>query len=295
MNKESIAIIGLGKVGTALGYLLHSAGYPIVAVSDQSATALDVGREYTGGTGCLDPVEAASHADVVFITTSDDAIRSVCTKLSESDAAVRGKKVVHVSGAGGLDLLDSARRNGARVASIHPLQSFADVSGAINNIPGSTFGITADAEIEAWAQEVVRDLGGKPVLIAEEDKPLYHAAACIVSNYLVTLMYIGEQIYQQLGIEPEEALTSFWPLVKGTIRNIENRGVCQSLTGPIARGDTGTIRTHLSILESKMPALLSLYRELGAVTADVGQKGNALSIEKTNDIKLLLKGDRTHE
>lgn len=295
MKKDSIAIIGLGKVGTALGHLLHSAGYPIAAVADQSDKALDAGMQFTGGRRCHDPAEAASLADAVFITTTDDSISSVCTKLAESDSAVKGKKIVHVSGAGGLDLLESARRKGARVASIHPLQSFADVAGAIENIPGSTFGITAQAEIEGWAQTLVRDLGGKPVLIAEEDKPLYHAAACIVSNYLVALMHTGERIYQHLGIEPDEALQSFWPLVKGTIRNIESRGVSASLTGPIARGDTGTIRTHLAVLETKMPALLSLYRELGAVTADVAREGSSLSLEKAKDIKNLLKGDRTHE
>ena len=91
-----------------------------------------------------------------------------------------------------------------------------------------------------------RGSGGRPFLVSGEDKALYHAAACMASNYLVTLMFLVEEIYGRIGLSREEAIRAFWPLVKGTFVNIESKGTIASLTGPIARGDGGTVRKHLS-------------------------------------------------
>ncbi|MBW2545230.1 MAG: DUF2520 domain-containing protein [Deltaproteobacteria bacterium] len=290
MKKDTIAIIGLGKVGTAVGYLLRLSGYEISAVADRSADALKDGIGYTGGKACADPIQASLPADSIFITTTDDFIEPVCNEISEGGGFGPGKRVVHMSGAGGLDLLESARRSGAQVASIHPLQSFVDVKGVIENIPGSTFGITAEGEMKDWAIRVVRDLGGTPFFVSEEDKPLYHAAACMASNYLVTLMNMVEGVYRHLGMDTDEAIRAFWPLVRGTMKNMEDRGIEKSLTGPIARGDIGTIRGHLETLKNKMPELLDMYRKMGLFAVDIGLKNNTLSEDRADEIKSLLKG-----
>ncbi|MCG6535401.1 MAG: DUF2520 domain-containing protein [Syntrophales bacterium LBB04] len=289
-KRDSVAIIGLGKVGTAVGYLLKSAGYNIVAVAGRSLENLRQGASYTGGQVTRDNAEAASLAECVVITTGDDAIARVCEEISQKGALKAGKKVIHMSGAGGLNLLASARRMGAFVASIHPLQSFAHVEGAIKSIPGSTFGITADEEIRAWAVQMVRDLGGSPFPVADRDKPLYHAAACLASNYLTSLIYTVEEIYQSLGMERDEAQRAFWPLVMGTLENIETKGPVQALTGPIARGDAGTIEKHLTALRERLPWLLPLYCEMGLKTAEIGLKKKTLTPEKADIIKTLLKG-----
>ncbi|MCL2669774.1 MAG: NAD(P)-binding domain-containing protein, partial [Syntrophaceae bacterium] len=142
MRKEKIAIIGLGKAGTAIGYHLRRAGYPVVAVTGRSrATLVELSR-YTGGEGFMAGAnaDAAKRATCVFITTPDDRIASVCRQIARQGGFRPGTKVVHMSGAGGLDLLEAARRAGARVACIHPIQSFADAEAAIRNLPGSTFG-----------------------------------------------------------------------------------------------------------------------------------------------------------
>jgi predicted short-subunit dehydrogenase-like oxidoreductase (DUF2520 family) len=290
MKKGTIAIIGLGKVGTAVGYLLRLSGYQISAIADQSADALEKGVTYTRGKACSDPVQASLLADAIFITTTDDFIESVCNKISEGGGVGPGKRVIHMSGAGGLDLLESARRSGAQVASIHPLQSFVDVKGVIENIPGSTFSITAEGEVKDWAIRIVKDLGGTPFFVSENDKPLYHAAACMASNYLVTLMSMVEDIYRHLGMDVNEATKSFWPLVRGTMKNMEDRGIEKSLTGPIARGDSGTIRKHLKALEDKMPELLDVYCEMGLFAVDIGLKNRTLSKDRAEEIKSLLKG-----
>jgi predicted short-subunit dehydrogenase-like oxidoreductase (DUF2520 family) len=289
VREDTIAILGLGKVGTAVGFLLRQAGYRIVAVAGRSTAALNAGVVYTGGRPYLNYSDAALQANCIIITTSDDAIAYVCKKISSEGSIKPGTRVIHMSGAGGLDLLESAHDAGAHVASIHPLQSFPDVEGAIKNIPGSTFGITSEDEIKEWSVQMVRDLGGIPFFISDADKPLYHAAACIASNYLTTLIHMVEEIYQSLGLSRENTIRAIWPLVMGTIANIETKGTVQALTGPVARGDAGTIKKHAEALRNKLPALLPAYSALGILTTDVGLKKKTLSPETAQLITELLK------
>ena len=293
--RDSIAILGLGKVGRAVGYLLRSAGYEIRAVAGRSPQRLREGARFTGGAIFTDFTAAASLTDCIFITTTDDAIASVCLEITRGGAIRPGKKVIHMSGAGSLALLAPASQAGAHVACIHPLQSFATVEEAIKNIPGSTFGITAASpEIKSWSEQVVLDLRGTPFSVSDEDKPLYHAAACLASNYFTTLMHSVTTIYGTLGMTPAEALKAFWPLVRGTVHNIETMGTVQALTGPISRGDAGTVAKHLAALRERLPDLLPLYCEMGIQTIALGLEKNTLSPEKADTIKTLLKGGPEH-
>jgi len=290
-RKENVAIIGLGKTGTAVGYLLRRAGYPIVAVTCRSHSSLRDRIHYTGGKAFTAEAnaEAASLATCIFIATPDDTISSVCSEISQQGGFKQGDKVIHMSGAGGLDLLESARHAGASVASIHPIQSLADVEAAIRNIPKSTFGITADEAIREWSAELVRALGGIPFYVPETIKPLYHAAACMASNYLTTLIHMVEETYLSLGLNRDEAIRTFRPLVFGTLTNVETRGSIQALTGPISRGDTGTIEQHIRVLREKLPAYLPAYCTMGLLTVDLAVKQKTLTTEKAELIKTILK------
>ena len=291
-DKERIAILGPGKVGTAVGHLLRRAGHDIVAVAGRSLESSKRAVAYTGGEPTTDFVLAARGADCVLITTTDDAVASVCKAVAEGGGIQKGSKVVHTSGAGGLDLLRAAKRHGAHVACIHPLQTVADVESAIGNLPGSTFGITADEEMLPWACRIVEDLGGRPFHVPVADKALYHAAACMASNYLVTLLYLVEEIYGSMGLSREEAIRAFWPLVKGTIGNIESKGTIPSLTGPIARGDGGTVRKHVRGFRTRFPTLLKIYREMGLFTVDVAARKGILNDEQLAEIRSILKGGK---
>jgi predicted short-subunit dehydrogenase-like oxidoreductase (DUF2520 family) len=259
-------------------------------VADQSPDALEKGVPFTGGRACKNLAEAAAAATCIVIATTDDAIASVCHEIVTNGAVNAGDKVIHMSGAGGLDLLAPARQAGASVASIHPIQSFADVEGAIINIPGSTFGITADEELREWAVSVVSALKGVPFFVPEKNKALYHAAACMASNYLTTLMQMVETTYQALGLNRKEAIRAFWPLVRGTLLNIETRGAAEALTGPIARGDAGTIEKHLQAFRETLPDLLNAYCELGLMTVDIALRKGSLTPERAKIIKTLFKG-----
>ncbi len=292
-QKDTIAVIGLGKTGTAIGHLLGRAGYRIVAVTGRTGAAQQNRIAYTGGVAFPADAnaEAASLATCIFITTPDDTIAAVCRDIAENGGIQRGDKVIHTSGAGGLDLLESARAAGAKVASIHPLQSFADVDGAIRNIPGSTFGVTAEAELREWSAEIVRELGGIPLEVPDAVKPLYHAAACLASNYLTTLIHTVEEMYLALGLGRDEAMRAFWPLVRGTLGNIETRGTVQALTGPIVRGDAGTIARHLDVLRKILPAYLPVYRTLGLLTVELAEKRGTLARDQLASIERNLQGD----
>lgn len=283
------AIIGTGMVGTAIGFLLNKAGYHVVAICDKSSAQSKKALSYTKGKCFQKSADAVKQADFILITTPDDTIASACEELS-LESGLKGKFVFHMSGAGGLDLLQSAKKAGASVASIHPLQSFSSIDQAIKNIPGSYFGVTADKKALATAKKIVRGLGGIPVEISPDQKPLYHAAACLASNYLVTLMNTVESIYRSIGIGEKDARKAYLPLVYGSLKNIEKSGSVLSLTGPIARGDSGTIKKHLTAIQKTLPQYSSFYSSLGLLTVKIAKQKGTLSAPQAKNINDLLKG-----
>ena len=291
---NNFAIIGAGMVGTAIGYLLKKAGYEIVAIADKSAAALRRAQSYTGGKACRKPQEVLREADCILITTPDDIILSVCKDIARSPL-IKDKYIFHMSGAGGLDLLDPAKKAGAAVGSIHPLQSFSSVDNAIQNIPSSYFGITVDAKAKTQAETIVLALGGKPIYISSQQKSLYHAAACVASNYLVSLLNVVESIYQSIGINENDAKNAYLPLIYGSLKNIELSGSVQALTGPIARGDSGTIQKHVDAINANLPQYASLYSSLGLVTVKLARKKGTLNLRQAKKISDILKGVINHE
>jgi predicted short-subunit dehydrogenase-like oxidoreductase (DUF2520 family) len=291
---NNFAIIGAGMVGTAIGCLLKKAGYKIVAIADKSAAALRRAQSYTGGKTCRKPQEVLRDADCILITTPDDIISSVCKYIALSPL-IKGKYIFHMSGAGGLDLLEPAKKAGAMVASIHPLQSFSSIDNAIQSIPSSYFGITAEAKAKTKAKAIVLALRGKPIYISSQQKTLYHAAACVASNYLVSLLNVVESIYQSIGISEKDAKKAYLPLIYGSLKNIELSGSIQALTGPIARGDSGTIQKHVDAINTHLPQYASLYASLGLATVNLARKKGTLNLKQAKIISDILKGVIAHE
>ena len=291
---NNFAIIGAGMVGTAIGSLLKKAGYEIVAIADKSAAALQRTQPYTSGKSYRKPQEVLRETDCILITTPDDIILSICRDIAQSPL-IKGKYIFHMSGAGGLDLLEPAKKAGAAVGSIHPLQSFSSIDNAIQNIPSSYFGITADAKAVKVAEAIVLALGGIPIYITAKQKPLYHAAACVASNYLVSLLNVVESIYQSIGISEKDAKKAYLPLIYGSLKNIEISGSIQALTGPIARGDSGTIQKHVDAINADLPQYASLYSSLGLVTVNLARKKGTLNSRQAKQISDILKGVTYHE
>ncbi|MBC7325098.1 MAG: DUF2520 domain-containing protein, partial [Moorella sp. (in: Bacteria)] len=183
--------------------------------------------------------------------------------------------VIHMSGSLTSAVLEPARRAGAWALSLHPLQSCADADRAVANLPGSVFSLEGDREALPLGKRLVGDLEGEYFIIRPEAKPLYHAAACVASNYLVSLIDLSRRLMQAAGMEPEMAARALAPLIEGTLANINEKGIPASLTGPIARGDFSTVLDHLKAMEATVPELGEIYRALGRYTAGVaGRKGS---------------------
>jgi len=286
---KKVSIIGAGMVGTAIGYLLKKNGFRIVSVADLSPLARKRAKAYLGCRTFSRPENAIQQADIIIITTPDDTIASVCSETVRGKS-LKGKLVLHASGACGLDVLDDAGKQGAAVACMHPLQSFSSIKQAIRNLPGSCFGVTADKKVLATVKKIVRALKGVPLLIAPAQKPLYHAAACFASNYLVSLMNTVESFYRAIGIKEKDARKAYLPLVYGSLKNIEHLGATSSLTGPIARGDLGTVKKHIAAIRTTLPQYAPLYAALGKTTVAVAQKKGALKESQARKINAVLKG-----
>jgi len=288
--KYSIVIIGAGKVGTALGALLIKKGHRVDAAVARNAATLEKAAPLLPGARLLTGgVRELGQADVIFITTNDGEIRKACDDLAKRGTLLPKHTVIHTSGAGPLELLSSARSAGAQVASLHPIQSFASVELALKQLPGSYFGLTAEGPARDVALRIVDDLGGIAVDVADKDKALYHAAACVASNYLVALLQLAQQLYKAAGFSGDAALKAMMPLVKGTLSNIEGVGTVAALTGPIARGDVTIIKQHLNALNKLSPDMAELYKALGLRTAGIAAQKGTLKPEKAKEVIALLK------
>ncbi|HNX28840.1 MAG TPA: DUF2520 domain-containing protein [Syntrophomonadaceae bacterium] len=267
--QKKIGIIGAGVVGTAIGVVLNDKGYEITGVHDIKTESTQQLVERIGCTAYESPHEVSRSADILFITTSDSSIENVVNTLADDGAFFAGQIVVHMSGAQSSEILDRAKEFDAKILSVHPLQSFAGTDLAIQNLPGSIFSIEGDRDAYDAAVCIVETLGGEYFFIDRKAKPLYHAGACVVSNYLVTLIDFGAKLLEMTGIPKGIALKALMPLIAGTVNNVESIGIPKALTGPIARGELSTILKHLNCLEEMAPELIKLYSWLGFYTAGI--------------------------
>ncbi|MDI6890641.1 MAG: DUF2520 domain-containing protein [Thermodesulfovibrionales bacterium] len=288
---HKVSIIGAGVVGTAMGYLLKHGGYPIVGIASRTLKSAKRAREFIGeGEVSTDLKATAKKADIVFITTPDDVIEDVCNKVASEGGFNPGAIVFHMSGALPSEILGSAKDVGAYVASLHPLQSLADVKEAVVNIPGSYFCIEGDDVALSAAREIVAALKGKEITLKVDKKPLYHAGAAAASNFLVTTVGFGLELFDAAGIDRQDSLNALMPLIKGTVKNIEKLRIPSALTGPISRGDTGVIEDHLRAISKERPKMLRLYTELGRYTVKVAlEKGTIKENEAERIISLFDK------
>ncbi len=280
----TLGFIGAGTVGTAMATRLSSKGYQVVAVSSRSQTsAKNLARTINGCRVFNDNQEVANTAELVFITTPDGAIAPVTSQIQWR----HGQRVVHCSGADSTVTLEPARKAGAQVGVFHPLQTFASVKQALENLSGSTFALEAEEPLLSTLKDMATALDGNWIELTASDKVAYHAAAVIACNYLVTLVKLATDLWQTFNIPPHQATQALLPLLKGTLHNIDTVGIPQCLTGPIDRGDTGTVKNHLDALQKVSPGLLSTYRELGLQTIPIAlDKGkiNQLQAKELQDI-----------
>ena len=250
-----VALIGAGRVGTAVAALLAERGQRIVGVASRTRSSAhgSAGRLATEVFDLDSPVAA----DLYVIGTGSAAIASVTEQLAAT-AELAGRVVVHLSGSDGIEPLSAARAGGAHVCALHPVQACPDVEAGIRNLPGSTWGVTTSEGAGKWAADLVRLLNGDPVAVAEADRVAWHAAAVVTSNGIAALLAAGEQILAGLQITDPVSVLS--PLAKGTVANATlGGGGAATLTGPVVRGEFDIVREHAAALEEVDTELRDLY------------------------------------
>lgn len=260
MYKPTLSIIGLGKVGTALIKVLSDNDYRIVSAIYKGSVQYEVKKEYSEISFFANiPDEADDLGDLILITVPDDAITDVVNDLYHSIGDLSGKAVAHCSGTYESKVLEVLKDKGAITASFHPNRSITDSTSDFTN---TWFDVEGDEKLIQLFRNIAHDLGAEVFEIEPEQKSYLHASAVIASNYLVVLADLMIRISDKGGLSEDQSLKALIPLMRNTLDNIEQKGVVDSLTGPIARGDVNTISHHLELL-SEEPGLKTLYKTFG--------------------------------
>ena len=277
-----IAIVGAGTVGTAVAVRWRDAGHTITAVSGREATSVRAAR-WLPGVDVVSLADVPAGADVLVLAVPDDAVPEVVASLA--GRIEPGSSALHLSGSLGLDALAPLEAAGVRTLAVHPLQTFADVEGAIEALPGAAIAVTArDDGGTALGDQLARDLGGRPFRLADEDRPLYHVAAVFASNYLVTVSGAALDLFAAAGVA--DVADAMHPLQAATLANVHRLGPQQALTGPAVRGDAGTIARNLDAVAAASPALVPAYVALCRAAMDVA--GSRLPDDRRRAIEEVL-------
>ncbi len=291
-GRPRLGFIGTGVVATALARGLCDAGYEVVAVHGRDRRrAQALAQSLSGATAASSRQAVTDAADVVVLAVSDDAIAQVAASIRWSS----GHAAVHCNGAASLDLLRAASDAGAEVGVLHPLQSFASADQAQRLMRGSAFRVEASSErLRDLLEQMATAVGGRPFVLGG-NPTLYHVSAVLASNYLVTLLDLAASLWPELGATREEGLRALLPLVHGTIENVDRLGIPAALTGPIARGDAGTVAHHLEVLRELAPHVVPVYKELALHTVSVALAKGTIDRDQARRLEKTLSGARAPE
>lgn len=284
MNELRLALVGAGRLGTALTLALIGSGATLTGFASGSAASRGRGADlfHRAATESVEQLVAtalADGADLLLLAVPDGVLPTVAAQVGRALADARNEPtggrraaigrlvVAHTSGASSIDVLAPCRRAGAAILGFHPLQTFSDPLSGIERLRGCAVAVTTDdPRAAAFAAVVAGAVGARPFVLADEHRALYHAAAVVASNYLVTLASVAESLFERAGLPAGGALPAFLPLMRGALHNMEAQGTVAALTGPLSRGDVGTVAAHLEALAREAPETVDFYRALGHAT-----------------------------
>jgi predicted short-subunit dehydrogenase-like oxidoreductase (DUF2520 family) len=281
-----IGIIGAGKVGIVLARSLKEKGFNVAAIASRREESLATAREYVGE-GPLyitDNLKIAEICDVIGITTQDREIGRVAEEICTSGLPVEGKTFFHTSGAHKASELAPLDTRGAHLGSLHPLQSFPDIDTGLAALPDTHIFIEGNDAALDTLQVLARAVGYDATVIQSDHKTLYHLSAVFVCNLLSTLFYSAQAVMDKIDIN----LKPFYPIIHATLRNIETKGPLASLTGPVVRGDAGTVAAHLKAMQ-EMGLDDSVYKVLSAVAIEMAEKRGLVTDEQIKELEATLK------
>ncbi|MET9064790.1 Rossmann-like and DUF2520 domain-containing protein [Streptosporangium sandarakinum] len=260
----AVGVVGAGRVGSALGAALARAGHRIVAASGVSDSSRERAAERLGVAPSR-PEEVVARSDLVLLTVPDDILPGLVSGLAGTGADLRGKMVAHTSGAYGLGVLDPAAEAGALPLALHPVMTFTGRDDDLRRLVGISYGVTAPGPLRPVAEALVIEMEGEPVWIEDSDRPLYHAALAGAANHMVTLIAESADLLGRIGVEQPGRMLG--PLLGAALDNVLRLGLA-GLTGPVVRGDAGTVRKHIDALILAAPEAADAYVALARLTAD---------------------------
>ncbi|MDQ4501411.1 DUF2520 domain-containing protein [Sinomonas sp. ASV322] len=268
-GRLGVGVIGAGKVGAVLGAALRAAEHAVVGVSAVSEASRERAETLLPGVPILEIPDVVERSELVLLAVPDDALGSLVEGLAKLGAWQPGQLVAHTSGRHGVGVLAPVRAAGAIPLAIHPAMTFTGMSLDLGRLMDCRFGVTADPAMLPIAQALVVEMGAEPVVIAEADRVAYHAALAHGSNHLVTIAAQAAEILARIGVaEPDRLLG---PLLRASLENALSAGE-SALTGPVARGDVGTVTAHVEALgelanDGGSPDIFEAYRAMARATA----------------------------
>ncbi len=249
-------MIGPGRVGTALALALPRPSYEVIAVAGRSPTSVEAFVAAVPGASALSAEDAARAADLVLVTVPDDAVVGLVRSLSAAEAVGEGSRWVHCAGRLDHTALRPAALAGARTAACHPAQTVPDGRAGAAALVGASWAVTAEEPDLGWARVLVTDLRGTPVTVRPADRTRYHAGLVVGANGTSSVVTLARELLLGAGVaDPASFLR---PLATEAAANAAERGAA-ALTGPVRRGDAGTVEAHLASLGDALPEAAEAY------------------------------------
>ena len=280
-----IGIVGAGAVGSALGVALDRAGWRIHAVASRSREGRERFRSLVPGVRAFaEATPLVEEVELIILAVSDDAVASVAGGLH----MYSGQAMVHTSGLLGAEVLGAAMAAGTQVGSFHPLVAFADLERAVAALHGATIAIEGDDQLLDLLARMAEAIGGIAVRLAPGAKPAYHAAAVLAAGGFDALLGAIAELGRVAGLDEAGSLAIYGPLIEQTLGNARTLGIGAALTGPMTRGDRGTVRIHLAALAAHAPATIDLYRALAEREIAMALERGALTPEAAADLRFTL-------
>ncbi len=288
-GKPRIGFIGGGHAGLALGVAFSRAGWPVVAIASRDAERRARFIRLVPGSRAVDRGPALlDDVDLVFLTVPDDAVPSVASELR----LYGGQGIVHVSGALPASVLVSAQAAGTSAASFHPLVAFADVDGSVAALRGATVALEGDESLLGILSDLAWDIGAQPVRLPPGGKAAYHAAAVLAAGGFIGLLDAIAELGRGAGLDERGSLAIYGPLIRQSLANAETLGIEAALTGPLLRGDVGTVDTHLEVMNRLAPGAGDLYRAAARREVALAERRGELSAERARELERVLDKGR---
>jgi predicted short-subunit dehydrogenase-like oxidoreductase (DUF2520 family) len=275
-RNPSTFVVGSGRVAAALAGGLRMAGVPVLGLWARRPVAARSAASVAGVAGFSPaPPDLVLEAEIILLAVADDAVGEVAERLVGTGLVGSRHVLLHCAGSRpAAQALGAVAGKVGGLGTLHPLRSVVDAGAVMRSWKGTVFGVEGDAGGKAAATLLAERLGGTPLPLASDAMVRYHAAAALASNYLVAVLDAAVALLRTSGVEGDAALAALVPLAQGALANVAQHGLAAGLTGPIRRGDAGTVERHLAAVAGE-PAIAALYRQLAERTLGLAAEAGA--------------------